>query len=54
MSGIKAHGKPSDRQDSQCKRCSFGIFNKQPRVWQSGPKPGLVHVDCDNPHGATK
>jgi hypothetical protein len=54
VSGIKSLGKPSDRCDTQCKRCGFGIFNRQPHVWQNGPKPGLVHPDCDNPNGAAK
>ena len=54
MSGIKSHGNPSDRIDTQCKACKLGIFNKQPRKWQTGPKPGLVHVDCNNPHGSAK
>ena len=52
MSGIKANGKPSDRQDSTCKACGLGIFNKQPRVWRSGQRPGLVHLDCDDPNGS--
>ena len=54
VSGIKSRGNPSDRIDTQCKACELGIFNKQPRKWQTGPKPGLVHVDCNNPHGSAK
>lgn len=53
MSGIKSNGKPGDHMISQCKRCRFGIFNRQPRVWQTGSTPGLVHVDCNNPYGGT-
>lgn len=46
--------KPGDHAVTQCKNCRFGIFVGQPREWQRGRRPGLVHVDCDNPSGAAK
>lgn len=46
--------KPGDHQQTVCKRCRFGIYQNQPSEWQRQPVMGLVHVDCDNPSGATR
>lgn len=36
---------------SRCKNCVWSVFRTQPKVWQTKPRPGWVHANCDNPNG---
>jgi hypothetical protein len=42
-------GNGSNRYQTTCNVCGFGIFDWQDRVWSTGRTLGLVHAWCTQP-----